>query len=65
MPTDMDAPPPVDGSFARLHRAGWSVGDVRLLTAAGAVWLVSGSNGEKCIASGRLPAHLHRLNPDP
>jgi DNA-binding helix-hairpin-helix protein with protein kinase domain len=22
-------------SFARLHRAGWSVGDVRILTAAG------------------------------
>ena len=35
----------VDESFARLHRAGWSVGDVRLLTAEGPAWLVSGTNG--------------------
>ena len=36
----------VDESFARLHRAGWSVGDVRVLTVAGPSWLVSGTNGE-------------------
>jgi len=38
-----------DTSFARLHAAGWSVGDVRVLTAAGAVWLVTGANGENVI----------------
>jgi hypothetical protein len=38
--------PSVDDSFARLHAAGWSVGDVRLLTAAGPRWLVTGTNGE-------------------
>jgi len=43
--------PTADESFARLHRAGWSVGDVRILTAAGPAWLVSGSNGEN------LPQH--------
>src|SRR5262249_36619661 len=37
--------PTPDESFARLHRAGWSVGDVRLLTAEGPAWLVSGNNG--------------------
>jgi hypothetical protein len=36
----------VDQSFARLHAAGWSVDDVRLLTAEGPCWLVSGTNGE-------------------
>src|SRR5262245_8479345 len=34
-----------DESFARLHAAGWSVGDVRRLTAAGPRWLVTGTNG--------------------
>ena len=38
--------PTVDESFDRLHRAGWSVGDVRVLTAEGPAWLVSGKNGE-------------------
>ena len=38
-----------DEPLARLHAAGWSVGDVRLLTAEGARWLVSGSNGENRI----------------
>jgi hypothetical protein len=42
---------PVDESFAQLHRAGWSAGDVRLLTAAGAVWFVDGTNGENRIAA--------------
>src|SRR5262249_47617216 len=34
--------PPVDESFDRLHKAGWSVGEVA--TSAG--WLVTGTNGE-------------------
>jgi hypothetical protein len=54
--------PSVDESFARLHAAGWSVGDVRLLTAAGPDWLVSGANGENQIqARGRTQAEAwHR-----
>jgi hypothetical protein len=32
--------------FARPKRAGWSVGDVRVLTAARPVWLVTGANGD-------------------
>jgi hypothetical protein len=49
--------PNPDESFARLQRAGWSVGDVRLLTAEGAVWWVTGSNGENAIrAEGRTQA---------
>jgi hypothetical protein len=35
-----------DDFFARLHAAGWSVGDVRQLTPAGPRWLVSGTNGD-------------------
>jgi hypothetical protein len=38
-----------DESFALLHVAGWSVGDVLFLTADGAVWLVTGTNGENKI----------------
>src|SRR5262245_26053875 len=41
--------PTVDESLAHLHSAGWSVGDVRLLTPSGARWLVSGANGENAI----------------
>jgi hypothetical protein len=40
---------PSDESFASLHRAGWSAGDVGILTAAGPAWLVSGANGENVI----------------
>jgi hypothetical protein len=40
------ASPAVDESFALLHAAGWSVGDVRVRTAAGARWLVTGTNGD-------------------
>ena len=45
-----------------LHRAGWFVGDVRLLTAAGPAWLVSGTNGENQIqVRGRTQAETwHR-----
>jgi hypothetical protein len=37
----VDSYPSIDQSFARLHRAGWSVGDVRIVTAEGAAWLVT------------------------
>jgi len=49
--------PTVDDSFARLRSAGWSVGDVRILTAEGPRWLVTGSNGENALsARGRTQA---------
>jgi hypothetical protein len=32
-----------------LHRAGWSVGDARIITADGPAWWVSGTNGENRI----------------
>jgi hypothetical protein len=41
----MTAIPTVDESFAQLHRAAWSVGDARILTAAGAVWQGDATNG--------------------
>ncbi|SRR5579883_1108710 len=42
--------PSVDESFARLHPAGWSIGE----TGGADVWLVLGSNGENIIcAKGR------------
>jgi hypothetical protein len=49
-------------SFARLHRADWSVGEVRILTAEGPLWWVSGTNGEKAVsARGRTQAEAwHR-----
>jgi hypothetical protein len=58
----MNALPGVDDSFARLHAAGWSVGDVRLLTAAGPAWLVTGTNGENAVnAQGQTQAEAwHR-----
>jgi hypothetical protein len=46
-----------DESFARLKRAGWSVGDVRILTARGAYWLVTGVNGENVIEA-RAPTQI-------
>jgi hypothetical protein len=39
--------PSVDGSFARLHRAGWSIGE----TGGGGVWLATGANGENVIVT--------------
>jgi hypothetical protein len=42
--------PTVDESFARLHRAGWSVGDARILIAEGPAWLVRGSKGENAVS---------------
>jgi hypothetical protein len=38
-----------DESFARLHAAGWSIGDVRVMTAAGPCWRVIGANGKNVI----------------
>ena len=43
--------PTVEQSFARLHRAGWSVGDVRILTVKGLRWLVTGTNGENAVSA--------------
>ena len=43
--------PSPDESFALLHAAGWSVGDVRVLTGEGPVWQVTGTNGENRIAA--------------
>jgi hypothetical protein len=39
----------IDYCHGRLHRAGWSVGEVRIATATGPARLVSGSNGENRI----------------
>ncbi len=37
-------------SYARLHQAGWSVGDAALVGASGTlVWIVTGHNGENLI----------------
>lgn len=41
--------PSSDEFFIRLHRAGWSVGETQMLTAAGLRGLVTGSNGENLI----------------
>ena len=38
-----------DESFARLHAAGWTVGDVAVHGETGLVWVVSGANGENRI----------------
>jgi hypothetical protein len=46
MPGDV---PTTDESFARLHRAGWSIGDAAFAGPAGTVWLVTGTNGENLI----------------
>jgi hypothetical protein len=40
--------PGVDESRNRLHRAGWSVGEIATATR----WLVSGANGENQIQAG-------------
>jgi hypothetical protein len=43
--------PIADASFSRLHRSGCSVGNVRLLTADGPHWWVSGTNGENAVSA--------------
>jgi hypothetical protein len=45
----MNAFPTSDDSFARLHAAGWSAGEVRLLTLGALLWQVDGTNGENAI----------------
>ena len=40
---------PIDRCEDVLQRAGWAVGDARIITTAGPAWLVSGSNGENGI----------------
>jgi len=37
--------PTSDESFARLHQAGWSIGE----KGSAGVWIVSGTNGENVI----------------
>ena len=39
--------PRPDESFARLHRAGWSIGE----TATAGGWQVTGSNGENLVSA--------------
>lgn len=47
---DVHQPPPDIVALARLHSAGWSVGDVAAHDGVGGLtWLVSGSNGENLI----------------
>jgi hypothetical protein len=49
--------PTADESFARLRRAGWSMGDARILTAEEPRWWVNGTNGENPVsATGRTQA---------
>jgi hypothetical protein len=51
--------PRVDESFARLHCAGWSIGE----TGGAGVWVVSGTNGENVIhAEGRSQAEAWYLS---
>jgi hypothetical protein len=48
--------PTVDESYDRLHRAGWSVGDVGTAT----TWIVTGTNGENAIrAEGQTRAEAY------
>ena len=44
-------PKTVDESFALLHAAGWSIGDVRLFTPTGERWLVTGSRGKHILSA--------------
>jgi hypothetical protein len=46
--------PTVDTIAARLHREGWSVGDVAVKYPTGCVWVVSGQrDGRLVVAEGR------------
>jgi hypothetical protein len=40
---------PIDRCEDALQRAGWAVGDARIITTAGPAWFVSSSNGENGI----------------
>jgi hypothetical protein len=50
----MNVFPTSDDSFARLHAAGWSVGEVRLLLVGALLWQVDGTNGENAILARAL-----------
>jgi hypothetical protein len=39
----------VDHCHERLYRAGWSVGDARIIPRHGPAWWVTGTNGENAI----------------
>ena len=41
----------VDAWQAELHEAGWSIGDMAILTPAGLVWMVFGHCGEERIVA--------------
>jgi hypothetical protein len=45
----MAKPARSDDSFAHLHAAAWTVGDVAVHGKSGLVWLVTGANGENRI----------------
>jgi hypothetical protein len=50
----MTTHPDSDLAFLRLHRAGWTVGEVAVLSPEGIRWVVTGNNGENRIeARGR------------
>jgi hypothetical protein len=52
-PIDPEGTMTTDEALDRMHRAGWSVGDV----VAGGTWIVSGANGENLLrAAGRTQA---------
>jgi hypothetical protein len=45
--------PTPDESLARLHQAGWSVGETAFTTGSGQeVWLVTGTNGDAVLGKG-------------
>ena len=49
--------PSFDDSFARLHRADWSIGERAFGSDHALVWIVSGANGEnRVVARGRSQA---------
>jgi hypothetical protein len=43
--------PSVDESFARLHRAGWSIGETTFGSDHALVWIVTGAIGENFVES--------------
>jgi hypothetical protein len=52
----------IDVCYIRLLRAGWSVREVQISTAAGPAWLVTGTNGHNVIeAHGATQAYAWEL----
>jgi hypothetical protein len=57
--------PTVDTLAARLHRAGWSTGDVAVKYPTGCVWIVSGQrDGRWIVAEGRTQQEAWRVFED-